>query len=170
MPGKDRTGVLRGAMGTAAVAAIGLALAACSGAKTTVENSAAQPVKVAAITLQEARPTVDCPPEVVEQLREKLTAKLYKPGGFGKGNNLKLTYRVVEFNGGDGSSRWSFNNVSGKGGALTVEAIYTDRRGKEVAKISSAGTVGSSLMGGSIDKAIDKVTDEVADYTAKNFK
>lgn len=170
MPGKDRKGILRGAMGPAMVAALGMALAACSSAKTTVVDPTDQPMKVAAITVQEARPTVDCPPEVTAQLRDKLTAKLYKPGGFGKGNNLKLTYRVVEFDGGDGSSRWSFNNVSGKGGKLTVEAIYTDRRGKEVAKISSAGTVGSSLMGGSLDKAIDKVTDEVADYTAKNFK
>ncbi len=170
MPGKDRKSALRGAMGPAAAAALGMALAACSTAKTTVVDPAAQPVKVAAITLQEARPAVDCPPGVVEQLREKLTAKLYKPGGFGKGNNLKLTYRVVEYAGTDASSRWSFNNLAGKGGAVTVEAIYTDRRGKEVAKISSAGTVGSSLMGGTIDKAIDKVTDEVADYTEKNFR
>ncbi len=167
MPGKDRKSALRGAMGPAVIA---LALAACSSAKTTVVDPAEQPIKVAAITVQEARPAVDCPPEVVTQLRDKLTAKLYKPGGFGKGNNLKLTYRVVEYDGGDGSSRWSFNNVAGKGGALTVEAIYTDRRGKEVAKISSAGTVGSSLMGGSIDKAIDKVTDDLADYTAKTFR
>ena len=55
--------------------------------------------------------TVGCSPKVIELLHEKLTAKLYKPGAFGKGSNVKLAYRVVDYTAGD-ASRWSFGSVT----------------------------------------------------------
>jgi hypothetical protein len=151
--------------------AIGLALAACSSAQTTVVAPPAETMKVASITLMEAKPTVPVPPEVMSELHEKLTAKLYKPGAFGKGPSVKLAYRVVDFNAGDESSRWSFGSMTGQAkGSVTVEAVYFDKRGHELGKIRSEGKVGSSLLGKSMDDAVEHVADEVAGYTTKTFK
>jgi hypothetical protein len=101
------------------VAAFGLALAACNG-QTTVVAPPAQPMKVSAITLMEGKPAVSVPPEIMSELHDKLTAKLYKPGAFGKGHNVKLAYRVVDYNAGD-DSRWSFGGVTGQAkGSVTV--------------------------------------------------
>lgn len=161
----------RAAARLALVAAVGLALAACGGVETTVIEPPAQPIKVGAIAVQEGKPMVSCPPEVVTELRDKLTAKLYKPGGFGKGNTLKLAYRVVQYDGGDPSSRWSFDALRGANkGSLVVEAVYLDKGGKEVGKIRSEAKVGSSLLGHSIDDAVEHAANEVAEYTAKTFK
>lgn len=159
----------------ALVSAVGLALAACGGVETTVVAPPTQPIKVSSITVQEGKPMSNCPPEVVTELRDKLTAKLYKPGAFDKGNaksnTLKLAYRVVEYDGGDQSSRWSFDAVRGTNkGSLVVEAVYLDKKGKEVGRIRSEAKVGSSLLGHSIDDALEHAADEVADYTAKTFK
>jgi len=167
----NSTGARPGAMVKLGMAAaVGLALAACSGAQTTVMNPPANPVKVSAITLMEGKPMVSCPPEVMSELHEKLTAKLYKPGAFGKGPNVKLAYRVVDYSAGD-ASRWSFGSVTGKAkGSLTVEAVYLDKSGHELGKIRSEGKVGSSLLGKSMDDAVEHVADEVALYTTQTFK
>jgi len=150
--------------------AFGLALAACSSAQTTVVAPPAETMKVASITLIEAKQTVAVPSEVMSELHEKLTAKLYRPGAFGKGPSVKLAYRVVDFNAGD-DSRWSFGSMTGQAkGSVTVEAIYFDKRGHELGKIRSEGKVGSSLFGKSMDDAVEHVADEVASYTTKTFK
>src|SRR5690242_15253036 len=172
MRGKSETTAPHGAavkMGL--VAAVGLALAACGGAQTTVVAPTAQPVKVSAITLMEGKATVAVPPEVMSELHEKLTAKLYRPGAFGKGPSVKLAYRVVDFNAGDESSRWSFGSMTGQAkGSVTVEAVYLDKRGHELGKIRSESKVGSSLLGKSMDDAVEHVADEVASYTTKTFR
>jgi len=172
MRGKLETSALHGAaMKMGLVVAIGLALAACSSAQTTVVTPPAETMKVASITLMEAKPTVAVPPEVMSELHEKLTAKLYKPGAFGKGPSVKLAYRVIDFNAGDEASRWSFGNMTGQAkGSVTVEAVYLDKRGHELGKIRSEGKVGSSLLGKSMDDAVEHVADEVASYTTKTFK
>ena len=150
--------------------AFGLALAACSSAQTTVVAPPAETMKVASITLIEAKQTVPVPAEIMSELHEKLTAKLYRPGAFGKGPSVKLAYRVVDFNAGD-DSRWSFGSMTGQAkGSVTVEAIYFDKRGHELGKIRSEGKVGSSLFGKSMDDAVEHVADEVASYTTKTFK
>jgi hypothetical protein len=170
MRGKSETSAPQGVMRLGLVAAVGLALAACSGAQTTVVAPTAQPMKVSAITLMEGKPTVSVPPEVMSELHEKLTAKLYKPGAFGKGNNVKLAYRVVDYSAGD-ESRWSFGSMTGKAkGSVTVEAVYFDKSGHELGKIRSEGKVGSSLLGKSMDDAVEHVADEVVTYTTKTFK
>jgi len=171
MRGKSERGAPRGAMvGVGLAAAFGLALAACGGGQTTVMAPPAQPMKVSAITLLEGKAMVSCPPEIMSELHEKLTAKLYKPGAFGKGPNVKLAYRVVDYNAGD-AARWSFGSVTGQAkGSLAVEAVYLDKSGKELGKIRSEGKVGSSLLGKSMDDAVEHVADEVAVYTTKTFK
>ena len=93
-----------------------------------------------------------------------------QPGAFGKGPNVKLAYRVVDYSAGD-ASRWSFGSVTGKAkGSLTVEAVYLDKSGHELGKIRSEGKVGSSLLGKSMDDAVEHVADEVALYTTQTFK
>jgi hypothetical protein len=171
MRGKSETSAPRGAtVGLGLAAALGLALAACGGVQTTVVAPTAQPVKVSAITLMEGKATVSCPPEIMSELHEKLTAKLYKPGAFGKGSNVKVAYRVVDYNAGD-DSRWSFGSVTGQAkGSVTVETVYLDKSGRELGKIRSEGKVGSSLLGKSMDDAVEHVADEVALYTTKTFK
>ena len=171
MRGNSERGARSGATVSLGLAtAVGLALAACSGAQTTVMTPPANPVKVSAITLMEGKPMVACPPEVMSELHEKLTAKLYKPGAFGKGPNVKLAYRVVDYTAGD-DKRWSFGSVTGQAkGSLAVEAVYLDKSGHELGKIRSEGKVGSSLLGKSMDDAVEHVADEVALYTTKTFK
>lgn len=171
MRGKSETSAPQGAaMKIGLAAAFGLALAACSGAQTTVVAPPTQPMKVSAITLMEGKPTVAVPQEIMSELHEKLTAKLYKPGAFGKGSNVKLAYRVVDYKAGD-DSRWSFGSVTGQAkGSVTVEAVYLDKGGHELGKIRSEGKVGSSLLGKSMDDAVEHVADEVATYTTKTFR
>jgi hypothetical protein len=171
MRGKSGMRAPRGAVvGMGLAAAFGLTLAACGGGQTTVMAPPSQPVKVSAITLMEGKPMVSCPPEVMAELHEKLTAKLYKPGAFGKGPNVKLAYRVVDYTAGD-ASRWSFGSVTGQAkGSVTVETVYLDKSGKELGKIRSEGKVGSSLLGKSMDDAVEHVADEVAVYTTKTFR
>jgi hypothetical protein len=171
MRGKSEMGAPRGAMvGMGLAAALGLTLAACGGGQTTVMAPPTQPMKVSAITLMEGKSMVSCPPEIMSELHEKLTAKLYKPGAFGKGSNVKLAYRVVDYTAGD-PSRWSFGSVTGQAkGSVTVEAVYLDKGGHEIGKIRSEGKVGSSLLGKSMDDAVEHVADEVAVYTTKTFR
>ena len=171
MRGKSETTAPHGtAVKIGFVAAVGLALAACGMAQTTVVTPPTETMKVASITLMEAKPTVAVPPEVMSELHEKLTAKLYRPGAFGKGPSVKLAYRVVDYSAGD-ESRWSFGSMTGQAkGSVTVEAIYFDKRGHELGKIRSEGKVGSSLFGKSMDDAVEHVADEVASYTTKTFK
>jgi HAMP domain-containing protein len=161
----------RGATRLALLIAGAAALAACSNAETTVVEPPAQPIKTAALSLQEGKPAAPCPPEVMAELRDKLTAKLYKPGAFGKGSTLKVTYRVLEYDGGDGSSFWSFGSLTGKAeGSLVVETIYSDKSGHEIGRIRSEGKVGSSLFGHSMDDAIELAANDIAEYTTKTFK
>jgi hypothetical protein len=171
MLANDRKAALRAAAVKAGVVgAIAMTLAACGGAQTTVVEPA-QPIKTTAIMVQEMRSSVSIPSELMAELRDKLTAKLYKPGGFGKGNGLKLAYRVVEYDGGTGASRWSYNAMTGSAeGSLVIEAVYLDKSGKEVGRVRAEGKVGSSLLGHSMDDAVDHVTDELAQYTNDTFR
>src|SRR5260370_41726032 len=167
MRGKSERGAPRGAMvGVGLAAAFGLALAACGGGQTTVMAPPAQPMKVSAITLLEGKAMVSCPQEIMSELHEKLTAKLYKPGAFGKGPNVKLAYRVVDYNASD-AARVSFGSVTGQAkGSLAVEAVYLYKSRKGLRKIRSEGKVGRTPRRKSIRDPIEHLADRGACYTA----
>jgi hypothetical protein len=149
----------------------GLALAGCGAGKTMVMEPGAEAIKVGSIELREGRSTVNCPPAVLALFRSKLEAQLYKPGSFTQGGDLSLTYQFVQYNAGDQFTRWFFGGLGNAGeGSITVQAIYTDRDGKQLGKIMSEGKIGSGAFGGSMDLAVQKAAEEVAQYTLTTFR
>jgi uncharacterized protein DUF4410 len=153
------------------VVTIGLTVAACGAGKTMVMEPGPEKVTAASVELHEGDSTVNCPPAVVALFRSKLEAQLYKPGAFTQGNDLSLTYQFVQYNPGDQFTRWFFGGLGNAGeGSITVQAVYTDKGGRQVGKIMSEGKIGSGAFGGSMDLAIQKSAEEVAQYTLTTFK
>lgn len=167
----DMIDVRRGARNLIVVLATGLAVAACGAGKTMVMEPGTEAVKAASVELHEGKSTVACPPAVVALFRSRLEAQLYKAGGFTRGDDLSLTYQFVQYNPGDQFARWFWGGIGNAGeGSITVQAVYTDKSGKQVSKILSEGKIGSGAFGGSMDFAIQKAAEEIAQYTLTTFK
>jgi hypothetical protein len=155
----------------AALALIGIVLAACGAGKTMVMEASSQKVRADSVALIEGNSTALCPPDVVAAFKSKLTEKIYQPGTFSQGSDVTLTYRFVQFTTGDRFQRWFFGGIGNAGeGSMTIEAVYTDKSGKQIGKIMSEGKIGSGFFGGSMDDALDKAANEVAQYTLVAFR
>ncbi len=150
--------------------AVSSLLIGCGAGKTMVLTPAETPERFSEAEIIEGRSTVSVPSDVNAAFQAKLAQLIYGEGGFTRGPGLKINYRFVQFNPGSQMTRWFWGGLGSAGkGSMTVEAIFLDPSGKELAKIQSEGEITSSAFGGAFDLAVQKAAAEVAAY-AKRFR
>lgn len=149
----------------------GLVLAACGTGRTMITAVPQDRQTVSTLTLTESASTVPVPDEVRAGLRKQLDAALHEKAKFGRGEEMSVRYRFVQFTAGDRFQRWFWGGIGNAGEAsVTVECVFVDRSGAERAKIMSEGRIGSGFFGGSVESALEKVAEEIANFTVQNFR
>ena len=150
--------------------AVSCLIIGCGAGKTMVLAPAETPERFTEAEIIEGKSTVSVPSDVNAAFQSKLAQLIYGEAGFTQGPGLKISYRFIQFNPGSQLSRWFWGGIGSAGkGSMTVEAIFLDPSGKELAKIQSEGEITSGAFGGSFDLAIKKAAAEVAEY-ARRFK
>lgn len=146
-------------------------LSGCGAGRTLVMAPPDARVQVASLEVTEGRSTVPVPDEVKKGFQDKLQELLYKDGGFRKGQDLRLSYRFIQFNPGNQFTRWFWGGIGNAGeGSLTIEVKYFDGASRELSTIQSEGKIGSGFFGGPFDLAVGKAAEEIADYTTRTFR
>ncbi len=146
-----------------------LGLAACATATTTVLEPAERSVKVASIAIAHGEDTVTVDDEYGSYFRTELGENLYTPGAFAEGEAMTLRYRFIQLDQGSRAQRYLLGPIAGKG-TMTIEIVYFDEFGEELAKIHTGGEVSGGFAGGSFKSALDKAAKEAADYAIANFR
>ena len=142
----------------------------CGAGRTMVLAPAETPDKFTEAEIIEGQSTVSVPSDVNAAFQSKLSQLIYGEGGFAQGPGLKIKYRFIQFNPGSQFTRWFWGGLGSTGkGSMTVEVVFLDTTGKELAKIQSEGEITSGAFGGSFDFAVQKAATEVAEY-AKRFR
>jgi hypothetical protein len=150
--------------------AISCLVIGCGAGRTMVLAPAETPERFSEAEIIEGQSTVSVPSDVNAAFQSKLAQLVYGEGGFSQGPGLKIKYRFIQFNPGSQFTRWFWGGLGSAGkGTMTVEAIFLDPSGKELAKIQSEGEITSGALGGSFDLAVQKAAAEVAAY-ARRFR
>jgi hypothetical protein len=148
-----------------------MALAACGTSRTTIAAAPQSHQTLNSLTMVEGNSTVAVPEQVKANVRKQLEKALYEKSKFARGDELTLRYRYVQFTAGDRFQRWFFGGVGNAGEAsITVECVFVDRNGGELARIMSEGRIGSGFFGGSVDSALEKLAEDIANYTVQTFR
>lgn len=148
-----------------------LIFAGCGTARTFVMEPVSTKINANTVEIVEGKSTVDVPKEVTDKFHQQLEQILYDKEKFGRGSELKITYRFIQYNKGNQFTRWMWGGIGNSGeGTLTIEAVYSDVTDKQLAKIQSEGKIGSGAFGGEFDLAINKAANAIAEYTVNNFK
>jgi hypothetical protein len=146
-------------------------LGGCGTARTTIGAAPEQRTTFQSIQVVDGNSTVLVPLEYQAAFKLSLNEALYKKSGFLQGDELTLKIRWIQFSAGDRFKRWFFGGIGNSGeGSMTIEAVYQDRSGKELAKTTTEGRIGSGFFGGSFDDAIARAAEEIANYAASTFK
>ncbi|MEZ5893578.1 MAG: DUF4410 domain-containing protein [Parvularculaceae bacterium] len=152
------------------VAAILLAAAAgCASATTTVLEPARVKMKTETIAISHGEDTVPIEEEYGAYFRTKLGEELYTAGAFSEGDGLTVRYRFIQLDQGSRAARYMLGPITGKG-TMTIEILFLDPEGTEVAKIHTGGEVSGRFFGGSFKSALDKAAKEAAEYAIQNFR
>jgi hypothetical protein len=146
-------------------------LAGCGAGRTLVMAPPNARVQVASVEVTEGPSTVTVPDDVRLGFQHKLQDLLYRDGPFGKGHDLRLSYRFIQFNPGNQFTRWFSGGIGNAGeGSLTVEVKYFDGASQELSTIQAEGKIGSGFFGGPFELAVWKAAEEIADYTTRTFR
>ena len=113
--------------------------------------------------------TVDVEDEYGAYFQTKLGEELYQEGAFVNGDEMTMRYRFIQLDNGSRAERYLLGPIAGKG-TMTIEIIYLDSEGTEVAKIHTGGEVSGGFFGGSFKSALDKAAQEAAEYAISNFR
>ena len=146
-----------------------LAVAACASATTTVLEPSESSIKTASMAIAHGEDTVSVDSEYGAYFQTKLGEELYKEGAFTNGDEMTLQYRFIQLDQGSRAKRYMLGPIAGKG-TMTIEIIYLDSEGTEVAKIHTGGEVSGGFFGGSFKSALDKAAQEAAEYAVSNFR
>jgi len=152
-----------------AAAALLIALAGCASATTTVLEPSSSAVKAETMTINHGDDTVAVDAEYGSYFRTKLGEELYAEGGFADGAEMTLQYRFIQLDQGSRAARYMLGPIAGKG-TMTIEILYLDAEGAQVAKIHTGGEVSGGFFGGSFKSALDKAAKEAAEYAIANFR
>ncbi len=146
-----------------------LLLAGCGVGKTMVLKRPPTDTKVSSVEVAEDAATVKVPQEVSATFASNLKRLLCAEKAV-KAADLKLTYRIIQFDPGNQAARWFWGGIGNAGeGSMTVEAKYLDNVGREIASIQTEGKIGSGFFGGSFESAIARAAEKIAEYTNENF-
>jgi len=145
-----------------------LAAAGCASATTKVLAPTAGAVKSATMTIDHGADTVAIDPEYSSYFRDKLAAGLYSAGGFTDGAGVTLRYRFTQLDQGSRAARYMLGPIAGKG-SMTIEILYLDADGNELARTETGGEISGGFFGGSFKSALDKAAKETVAYAKANF-
>lgn len=145
-----------------------LAVVGCASATTKVLAPSAGAVKSSTLTIVQGQDTVQVDAEYSAYFREELAKRLYAEGAFKEGPGVTLTYRFIQLNEGSRAARYIVGPIAGKG-SMSIEIVYTDGNGAELARTETGGEISGGLFGGSFKSALDKAAQETAEYARTNF-
>ncbi len=145
-----------------------LAVVGCASATTKVLAPSAGAVKSSALTIAQGQDTVQVEAEYSAYFREELAKRLYAEGAFKEGAGVTLTYRFVQLDEGSRAARYMLGPIAGKG-SMSIEILYTDENGAELARTETGGEISGGLFGGSFKSALDKAAKETAEYARASF-
>lgn len=99
----------------------------------------------------------------------ELRTRLAAPGGFQEGDGLMVRFRVVQYERGSQALRYIVGFGAGRG-SLTIEVVYLDSAGAELARINVGGDISVGLFGGGFGEATTRAAQEAADYAREHFR
>ena len=145
-----------------------LAIAACASGTTKVLAPAALNQTFANAKIERAEDSVPVDAPVGERYETTLSELLYAEGLFVEGDGLTIRYRFIQYNKGSRAARYIVGFGAGKG-SMTIETVFLDRDGNELARIENGGEISMGFFGGSFNEAVDKAAKETAEYAQLNF-
>lgn len=124
----------------------------------------------ASLTIKEGTHTAeDMPEDVRMKISRRLEKRLHESGAFATGDDLTLTYSVLDMNKGSRTARYWSSGFGGKG-KLHIKGVYTDKAGVQVADCVFEGEVKGGWYGGDFDNALDSVANQMTKFTVNKFK
>jgi hypothetical protein len=145
-------------------------LAACGGSKLTVVqplNSYTGPQSL----LLEYQPSSAVPDSVANYVQSKMDHAFFKGNPpFGRGRDITVRYRFVEFEPGSRVGRAVLGPLGIGTAEVAVEAQFLDQQGKLIARVRSRGETRAGIFGGSFYSAIDRAVEDIRRYAISQFK
>ncbi|MEO1404971.1 MAG: DUF4410 domain-containing protein [Pseudomonadota bacterium] len=145
-----------------------LFVAACASGSTTVLEPAQSDFRAETITVRQAEDTVEVDQAVSEEYGVKLAEYLYEEGVFSEGGDITVEYRFIQMEEGSRALRYVVGLGAGKA-SMTIESVFLDQEGNELAKIQSGGEISGGLFGGGLNEAVAKAAKETADFAIDRF-
>lgn len=143
------------------------------GATTAEIKSAVVKMRFVSVEITEEKSIVRVPEEVRNALQDKLHRGLYGNNMFGKGTDLKIRYRFIQYDPGNRLARWFHDfreDHAGEEGSLTIQVNYFDATDRKLSTILTKGEVGAGPFGGSFNSAVNKAAKAIVKYTRKTFR
>jgi len=145
-----------------------LLVQACASGTTTVLAPAKSEARFSSASIETGDDTVAVEDGLAEYYEEKLREYLYAEDGFSEGDELTIRYRFIQLDKGSRAARYIIGFGAGKG-ELTIETVFLDSEGVEVARIQSGGEIAVGFAGGSFREAVAKAAEKTADYARENL-
>lgn len=151
---------------------LALLLSGCGAGRTTILERPTMSIEATGIDILMEDPLTPMPEDLIARFARAMNAAfLDEKTGFVRGSDLKIRWRVVQFEAGSRFARWLTAGIGNAGEAsMTAEVRFLTPDDIQVARIHVEGRLGSGFFGGSIDSALEKAAEEAADYAQANFR
>ena len=141
---------------------------ACASGTTTVLSPPESDARFSSVSIVSSEDTVAVEEGLADYYEEKLREYLFVEDGFSEGDELTIQFRFIQLDKGSRAARYFIGFGAGKG-ELTIETVFLDADGAEVAKIQSGGEISVGFAGGSFREAVAKAAEKTADYAKDNL-
>jgi hypothetical protein len=126
-------------------------------------------VHVKTINFVQLKPTVDVDPKLLKVVQDEVEGHVLEDEVFSRGNELTLSYRIVQYESGNRAARYFSVGQAGEG-SITIDATFTDSQGSVLAKVQASGEIRSGALGGGSNNSIENAADVIGKYARKHFK
>lgn len=145
-------------------------LAACSGGKLTVEQPSSS-YRGSHLMLLEYEPSAKVPKAVANYVQSKMDDAFFKgKPPFGRGRDITVRYRFVEFERGNRVGRAALGPLVVGTEEVAQEAQFIDGQGTVISRVRSRRETRAGIFGGSFYSAIDRAVEDIRRYAASQFK
>ncbi len=145
-----------------------LLLAACATGTTMVLTPPETTMTFNNASIEHGKDTVTVDAKASTGYESKLDELLFDSDVFAEGSELTVRYRFIQFDPGSQAARYFVGMGVGKG-SMTIETVFLNEQGDEIAKIQSTGEISAGMFGGSFTEAVDKAAQETAEYAQMHF-
>jgi hypothetical protein len=145
-------------------------ISACSPTGRLVVNEVSEnTVHVKTINFVQLKPTIDVDPKLLAVVQDEVEGHVLEDEVFSRGNELTLSYRIVQYEPGSRAARYFSVGQAGEG-SITIDATFTDDQGAVLAKVQATGEIRSGTFGGGSNNSIENAADVIGKYARKHFK